>query len=95
MATIDLTGVEFVKKANMSPLTGSWVPGGEDDVECQTLVRNMLAEIREGGEEACKGFAKKLDNYTGPILLTEEDIEEQTKDIAEQVTVIKDIAITK
>ena len=35
MATIDLTGVEFVKKANMSPLTGSWVPGGEDDVECQ------------------------------------------------------------
>ena len=55
----------------------------------------MLAEIREGGEEACKGFAKKLDNYTGPILLTEEDIEEQTKDIAEQVTVIKDIANTK
>ena len=35
MATIDLTGVEFVKKASMSPLTGSWVPGGEDDVECQ------------------------------------------------------------
>jgi len=84
MATFDLTGVEFVKKATMSPLTGSWVPGGEDDVECQNLVRNMLAEIREGGEEACKGFAQKLDNYTGPILLTEEDIEEQTKDIAEQ-----------
>ena len=52
----------------------------------------MLTEIREGGEEACKGFAKKLDNYSGPILLTDEDIEEQTKDIADQVTALKDIA---
>ena len=53
----------------------------------QTLVRTMLAEIRDGGEEVCKAYAEKLDNYTGPILLTEEEIEEQIKDIPDQVAV--------
>ena len=88
MATFDLTGIQFLKKAQMSPLTGAWVPGGEDDTECQNLVRTMLGEIRDGGEEVCKGYAEKLDNYTGPILLTEEDIEEQIKDIPDQVTAL-------
>jgi len=84
MAIFDLTGIQFVKKATVSPLTGAWVPGGEDDVECQNLVRSMLAEIRDGGEEVCKAYAEKLDNYTGTILLTEEEIEEQVKDIPDQ-----------
>jgi len=84
MANIDLTGVDFIKKANVSPLSGAWVPGGEDDKECQELVGKMLAEIREGGEEVCKSYAEKLDNYTGPVVLSDEDIEEQTKDIPEQ-----------
>ena len=53
----------------------------------QNLVRTMLAEIRDGGEEVCKAYAEKLDNYTGPILLTEEEIEEQIKDIPDQVAV--------
>ena len=34
----------------------------------QNLVRSMLAEIRDGGEEVCKAYAEKLDKYTGPIL---------------------------
>ena len=53
----------------------------------QNLVRTMLAEIRDGGEEVCKAYAEKLDNYTGPILLTEEEIQEQIKDIPDQVAV--------
>ena len=53
----------------------------------QNLVRTMLAEIRDGGEEVCKAYAEKLDNYTGPILLTEKEIEEQIKDIPDQVAV--------
>ena len=53
----------------------------------QNLVRTMLGEIRDGGEEVCKAFAEKLDNYTGPILLTEEEIQEQIKDIPDQVAV--------
>ena len=47
----------------------------------------MLAGIRDVGEEVCKAYAEKLDNYTGPILLTEEEIEEQIKDIPDQVAV--------
>ena len=53
----------------------------------QNLVRTMLGEIRDGGEEVCKAYAEKLDNYTGPILLTEKEIEEQIKDIPDQVAV--------
>ena len=53
----------------------------------QNLVRTMLAEIRDGGEEVCKAYAEKLDNYTGTILLTEEEIQEQIKDIPDQVAV--------
>ena len=45
----------------------------------------MLAGIRDVGEEVCKAYAEKLDNYTGPILLTEEEIQEQIKDIPHQV----------
>ena len=45
----------------------------------------MLGEIREGGEDVCKAYAEKLDNYTGPIVLSETDVEEQTKDIPDQV----------
>ena len=41
MALIDLTGVQFVKKATASPLTGAWVPGGEDDKECQVYYPDM------------------------------------------------------
>ena len=44
------------QKAGMqSPLTGSWVPGEEDDKETQETVRRMLGEIRGGGEEAARG----------------------------------------
>jgi len=65
----------------VSPLTGPWVPGGEDDILCQETVRNMLTEIRKRGETACIEYASKLDKYTGSILLSEEEIEEQIKKV--------------
>lgn len=67
----------FPQKAGVqSPLTGSWVPGEEDDKETQETVRRMLAEIRAGGEEAARGYAETLDHYTGDILLGEQEIQE-------------------
>ena len=67
----------FPQKAGVqSPLTGSWVPGEEDDKETQETVRRMLAEIRAGGEEAARGYAETLDHYTGEILLSEQQIQE-------------------
>jgi len=65
----------------VSPLTGCWVPGADDDKECQATVRSMLADIEAGREEAAREWASKLDGYTGPVLLTKEDLEEQTKDV--------------
>ena len=66
-------------------MTGSWVPGDEDDKETQEIVRRMLQEIREGGEDVCRKYAEKLDNYTGNIVLTEEEIEEQIQTIPKAV----------
>jgi len=84
MADFDLTGVTFVKKANISPLTGPWVPGDDDDSECQGIVRNMLKEIQERGEEACVEFAAKLDNFHGNIVVTEEEIENAIQSVPEE-----------
>ena len=36
----------------VSPLRDAWTPGGEDDRETQQTVARMLAEIKQGGEEA-------------------------------------------
>jgi len=74
----DLTGISFIKSARVqSPLTGAWVPGDDDDKETQNIVRRMIQEIREGGEKVCLDYAEKLDKYTGNIVLSEEEIEEQ------------------
>ena len=58
---MDLTaGVKFVKKANQSPLTSDWVPGGDADQEkTQEIVRDMLKKIETGREEACMEYARK------------------------------------
>ena len=64
------------KAGVQSPLTGSWVPGEDDDKETQETVRRMLADIRQGGEEAARGHAETLDHYTGDILLSEHQIQE-------------------
>ena len=71
----------FQSAGVQSPLTGSWVPGDDDDKETQDIVRRMLQEIRDGGEDVCRKYAEKLDNYTGNIVLTEEEIEEQIQTI--------------
>lgn len=74
----DISGVTFVKAAGLvSPLRDAWLPGGEDDRETQEIVSRMLTEIRLGGEEVCKNYAQKLDGYTGNIVLTQEEIDEQ------------------
>ena len=51
---------------------------GTDQKETEkviAIVREMLDTIREGGEQAVRDYAQKLDNWTGSILLTPEEIE--------------------
>lgn len=57
---------EFLKKADKSPTSG------EDDT--RRIVNEMLTAIESGGEDKCREYAKKLDQYEGNIVLTEEDI---------------------
>ena len=43
----------------------------------------MLAEIGRGGEEAVRDYARKLDQWTGDIVVTPAEIERRTRDIPE------------
>ena len=69
--------VTYLKKAKKNATTG------EDDT--RRIVSEMLTEIESGGEEKCIEYATKLDNYTGNIVVTEEEIEEAEKKLSQQV----------
>ena len=47
----------------VSPLRDAWTPGGEDDRETQQTVARMLAEIKQGGEEAGLTEEKSEEKY--------------------------------
>lgn len=67
----------YLKKAIKNAATG------EDDT--RSIVAKMLSEIEEGKEERCIEYAKQLDNYTGNIVVTEEEIEAASKRLPQQV----------
>jgi len=85
MSKFDLTGVSFVKRAASSPLTLATNSQEDEDKKTQDIVSKMLADIRKRGEEACLEYAEKLDKFTGSVVVTNEEIEEQTKDLSDQV----------
>ena len=68
--------IEIVKKASKTSATG------EDDTE--QLVRGMLRDIEQGGEEKARAFAQKLDGWTGNILVSREEIEAASASLSEQ-----------
>ncbi len=69
--------VEFLKKADKSSSTG------EDDT--RKIVAQMLSEIETGGEAKAIEYAEKLDNYTGNIVVTSDEIEAATAKLSQQV----------
>lgn len=64
---------EFIKKATHTAKTG------EDDT--REIVNRMLQEIEAGGEDKCAEYAKKLDGYTGDIVLGKDFIEQASASI--------------
>lgn len=58
---------DYLKKASKTSASG------EDDT--RATVQEMLTRIEAGGEETCREYAKKLDQYTGNIVLNREQIE--------------------
>jgi len=69
--------IEYLKKAEKSATTG------EDDT--RKIVAQMLSEIEAGGEEKAIEYATNLDNYTGNIVVTAEEIEAAAAKISQQV----------
>ena len=69
--------IEYLKKADKSATTG------EDDT--RKIVAQMLSEIEAGGEEKAIEYAEKLDNYSGNIVVTEEEIAAASAKVSQQV----------
>jgi sulfopropanediol 3-dehydrogenase len=70
-------GIEYLKRASKTAET--------ETANAQVVVAEMLAAIRRGGEQAVRDYAKTLDNWTGDILVSEEEIGRRTHDIPTQV----------
>ena len=62
--------LEFLKKAIKNPQTG------EEDT--RSIVTEMLNSIESGGEDKVREYSEDLDNYTGNIVVTPEEIAEAT-----------------
>lgn len=68
--------IEIVKKASKTPATG------EDDTA--QIVRTMLQEIEEGGEEKAREYAQKLDGWEKGIILSRAEIDAAIALVPEQ-----------
>jgi sulfopropanediol 3-dehydrogenase len=69
--------IQYLKRAGKSPET--------ETATARAVVEEMLAEIAANGERAVRDYAAKLDGWTGPIVMTREDIEQRTRSIAPSV----------
>jgi len=63
--------IEYLKRATKTPET-------ESD-NARAVVSGMLAEIEQRGEAAVREYARKLDRWTGEILVTPEEVERRTR----------------
>ncbi len=62
--------VRYLKKASKTPAS-------ETD-SARATVSEMLAEIAKGGEQAVRDYARKLDSWTGDIIVTRDEIDRRT-----------------
>ncbi len=69
--------ISYLKKADKTPDTESG--------NAQQVVQQMLAEIERNGERAVREYAAKLDSWTGEIIVSADEIERRTRDIAPSV----------
>ena len=65
--------IKYLKK---SPKTSS-----SDDNKTIEIVKNLLKEIEDSKEEACKRLTKKFDKYDGEIIVSKDKIEEIKKSL--------------
>ena len=56
-----------------------------DTAEARRVVAEMLAEIERRREDAVRGYARKLDGWSGEIVVTPEEIERRVHEVPEGV----------
>lgn len=67
--------IEYLKKADRTPETESG--------RARQVVEQMLGTIEAGREQAVRDYALKLDNWSGDIILSGDDIERRIRDVPE------------
>ncbi len=67
--------IEYLKKADRTPETESG--------RARQVVEQMLGTIEAGREQAVRDYALKLDNWSGDIILSRDDIERRIRDVPE------------
>lgn len=77
--------VTYLKKAQKTPDT--------ETATAQQVVNTMLAEIQKNGESAVQKYALDLDKWSGALIVTQDEIEANTKAIPQQVKDDIDFAI--
>ena len=69
--------VTYLKKADKTPQTGT--------DETQAIVSEMLSRIEDEGEDAVRAYAQKLDNFTGDVIISKEQIAAAAEKVSEQL----------
>ena len=77
--------ITYLKKASRTPET--------ETATAQKVVNEMLAAIESGGEQAVRAYAKKLDQWSGEIILTAAEIAKAVADVPAQVRADIDFAV--
>jgi sulfopropanediol 3-dehydrogenase len=68
---------KYLKKAGKTPETESG--------NAQAVASEMLAQIQARGEEAVREYAAKLDNWTGDIVVSRDEIDRRARAVPEMV----------
>jgi sulfopropanediol 3-dehydrogenase len=69
--------IVYLKQATKTPESESG--------NARQVAEDMLTEIDRGGEQAVRDYAAKLDGWSGDIVVTDEQIDRRTRDIAPAV----------
>lgn len=77
--------ITYLKQAEKTPQT--------ETATAQKVVTDMLAEIQAHGEVAVRQYASKLDGWDGEIVLTPDQVRQQTRDVPASVRADIDFAI--
>ena len=79
--------ITYLKKASKTPET--------ETATAQAVVTDMLAEIGAHGEDAVRAYARKLDQWSGDIVLGRAEIDRRAAEVPAQVRSDIDFAIAQ